>query len=255
MTLTIRPGQYDKTGIFGGGESDRGCGTYSFTIDADPRTELKCMGDDGNVMHNYMMRDALVGAINNFCTAQNGKVIKPDQTSWLQERTFTVRYRDNCRGAGSFTVEHDACVDYMMHIIDNCDTATTLYKHGGILGDIDSCEQYEVHPGYSAEIQCMRSQNQPAITKAMARDAITQFCERSGGDQKYTLYPTKPPNQGFSQDTCTTDGMASCGSGYQRDGSRAPNDKPGDLRIRLGASFRNDEGCSPQKVYDIHGDR
>ena len=93
----------------------------------------------------------------------------------------------------------------------------------------------------------------------MAIDAINAFCDRSGDGQTYTLDPNVQPPEGFTQDSCTSEGMAACGYFYKNDGTRVTEDgEVGDLLIRMEASHFNPNDaleCNPAQVYEIHGDR
>ena len=116
---------------------------------------MTCTGDRDDPLKNYLDRDAALEAINNFCGAQDGKTIQQgDESSFVQETTFTVRYAEECAGSGTYTVKKDLCVDYLIQTLDGCDTATSLFKHGGALQDVDNCGLFEFHPtGYDI-VEC-----------------------------------------------------------------------------------------------------
>ena len=98
-----------------------------------------------------------------------------------------------------------------------------------------------------------------AISQAMALDAINTFCDRSGDGQQYTLDPAVTPDVGFTGDSCTTKGMASCGYYYRNDGTKTTKDGDlGDISIRIKAAHFNPNDaleCNAAKVYEVHGDR
>ncbi|XXH01316.1 hypothetical protein Hte_007673 [Hypoxylon texense] len=262
--------QFNSHYLYGGASLEQGCGNYSLTIQAEPITKLTCTGDGGNPLKNYMYRDAAMDAIKNFCAAQDGKVVKQkDESSFLQETTFSVRYADPCGGSGSYTVKEDLCVKYLSQAVDGCDTDTLVYKHGGGLEDQDNCGLFEFHPTGRDRVACYPENAQKgyitggehaAVTQAMARDAVDAFCDRDGGGQQYTLDPAaKPDPGGFIQDTCTEKGMAECGYFYRDDGTRTTKaGDVGDVIIRMSATHFNPNNalqCSAPQVYEIHGDR
>lgn len=243
-----------------------------------------------------MYRDAAKDAIHNFCTAQDGKTVKQgDQSSFIEETAFSIRYTDSCAGSGTYTVEKDLCESYLGQTLDACDTNDFAHKHGGTLQDVDNCGEFNFHPTSYNLIECYPgnaekgyvcahdlallhyawfaqefAHNRPlgqqinggthiAVTKDMAVDAIKAFCDRSGDGQKYTLDPDVQPDEGFTQDTCTTNGMASCGYFYHNDGTRVTEDGDiGDIIIRMEATHFNPNDaltCSPPQVYDVQGER
>ena len=113
-------------------------------------TKVTCKGDGDDVLSNYMYRDAAVDAIKDFCNSQDGKIVKQgDEATFIKETTFSIRYAEPCAGSGSYTVQKDLCEKYLIKSLDECDTATIVYKHGGELLDQDNCGLFEFHPtGY-----------------------------------------------------------------------------------------------------------
>ena len=209
-------------------------------------------------------------AIENFCTAQDGNTVEQDnEGSFIEETAFSIKYSDQCGGSGSYTIDKDLCVKYLSQTVDDCDTDTVVYKHGGSLKDDDNCGLFEFHPkGYDL-VACF-PENRDAgyitqgehatITKSMAEDAINEFCDRSGDGQQYTLDPAHPPDTGdFISDTCKEEGMASCGYYYRNDGTRVTEGGDiGDIFLRLEAMHLNPNDaleCSDPQKYEIHGDR
>ena len=143
-----------------------------------------------------------------------------------------------------------------------------MYKHGGTVTDQDNCGAFSYHPTASDVFACY-PQNKDAgyitggthvqVSPEMAKDAISQFCDRDGDGQAYTLDPSNIPKAGdFSGDSCTEKGMASCGYYYNDDGSRATGDSVGNIFVRLSAEFSNPGNtytCGSNVEYEIHGDR
>jgi hypothetical protein len=207
-------------------------------------------------------------AIENFCTAQDGNVVEKDNDdSFIKETAFTVSYASECGGSGSYPIEKDLCVKYLSRTVDDCDTDSTVYKHGGSLKDTDNCGLFEFHPtGYdvlmcypeNAEKGYITGGEHAVVSKAMAEDAINAFCDREGDGQQYTLDPDNRPDPGnFIQDTCKEEGMASCGYFYNNDGERV-DDGDGDIFLRISAAHFNPNDaftCNPDQKYEIHGDR
>lgn len=244
----------------------QGCGQYEFLVDADPITQLTCNSVPSPIYKNYEYRDAALDSINNFCTAQDGKILdQNDQSTYITESAFSATYTSDCTGNGTYTVIKDTCVSYLTEALDSCDTETTMYKHGGTVTDTDNCGAFAFHPDGYDVFSCY-PQNQDAgyisgthaqITPAMAQDAIGQFCDREGNGQTYTLDPNNIPT-GFSADTCTQSGMAQCGYYYNSDGSRASSGSVGDIFIRMSAQFENPGNtytCPVNQEYAIHGER
>ena len=235
-------------------------------VDADPRTKLTCNPIPDPINTSYEYRDAAIDSINEFCTAQDGKVLKQnDDSSNIIESGFSATYSKTCTGSGTYTIDKDLCVTYLIEALDSCDTSTTMYKHGGIVADIDNCGAFAFHPfGYDVFSCYPNNQNagfisgtHVQVTPEIAKDAINQFCDRNGDDQKYTLDPNNIPT-GFSQDTCTQPGMAFCGYYYNNDGSRAEDGSVGNMFIRMEAKFVDPADkyqCSVKQEYEIHGDR
>ncbi|KAF2759134.1 hypothetical protein EJ05DRAFT_475364 [Pseudovirgaria hyperparasitica] len=264
--------QYDSHSMFGGGSLEQGCGTYNFMVNADPRTESSCKNPSSDIFVKYMYRDAAIDAINNFCTAQDGHVLKAkDDGSYIKESAFTASYSDKCTGSGSYTIEKDLCVKYLSETVDNCDTGSVNYKHGGITTDTDNCGAFEFHPNGVDVFSCYPDNKDKgfisqgehiAISPEMAEDVISQFCDRSGDGQSYTLDPDKiPASNAFIQDTCAQDGMAACAYYYTNDGKRVTDKGSlGDLVVRAEAAYQDfgtpqNWGCGARQKYEIHGDR
>ncbi|KAI1373269.1 hypothetical protein F4677DRAFT_225983 [Hypoxylon crocopeplum] len=261
--------QFNSHYLYGGGSLEQGCGNYTLKVQGDPVTKLMCTGDKGDPLKNYMYRDAAQAAIENFCKAQDGKVVKQkDEATFIKETTFSISYAETCGGSGSYTVKQDLCVKYLTQTLDGCDTDTMVYKHGGGLQDMDNCGLFEFHPtGYdrvscypdNAEKGYITGGEHVAVTKDVAQDAIGAFCDRSGGGQQYTLDPAVKPDPGaFVQDTCKQKGMASCGYFYRNDGTRMSGSGIGDIFLRISAAQLNAANalqCSAPQVYEIHGDR
>ncbi|KAK8076730.1 hypothetical protein PG994_004002 [Apiospora phragmitis] len=262
--------QYNSHYLFGNGTQEQGCGTYTLGIQGDPILERTCTGDKGNPLQDYERRDAALDAIQNFCTAQDGKVVKKDdEGSFIKESAFTFSYAKQCVGSGSYTLKKDLCVKYLMKTVDECDTNTVDFKHGGSLQDMDNCGLFEFRPRRYASIMCypeakekgyMSDRTHVTVTKDMAKDAINAFCDRSGNGQQYTLDPANPPGSGkFVQDTCQEKGLAACGYFYRKDGQRVESGSgDADILIRLSARHWNIQDqmtCGPSRVYEIHGDR
>jgi hypothetical protein len=210
-------------------------------VDADPVTTLTCNPVPNPIWQAYDYRDAAVDAINNFCTAHDGSALKQnDASTYINELTFSATYADGCEGSGTYTISKDLCVNYLMQTLDSCDTDTTMYKHGGILTGTDNCGAFAFHPiGYG--VMSCYPQNQQrgyisgshvSVTPDMANDAISQFCDRTGSDQSYTLDPNNIPSSStFTGNICTTPGYAACGYFYNNDGSRAAAGSTGDIQI------------------------
>ncbi|KAL6405259.1 hypothetical protein AUP68_12103 [Ilyonectria robusta] len=261
--------QYNSHYLYGGGSLEQGCGTYALEVDGEPITKLTCTGDNGDPLRNYVYRDAALEAIDNFCTAQDGKVVKQnDDSTFITETTFSISYASPCGGSGEYKVEKDLCVKYLRRAVDDCDTNTIVYKHGGGLEDEDNCGLFELHPtGYdlvscypdNAEKGYITAGDHASVTSDMAQDAINAFCDRSGDGQQYTLDPTVQPDTGsFIQDTCKEEGMARCGYQYLNDGTRVKDGESGDIFIRLQAFHFNPNDalkCNADQAYEIHGDR
>lgn len=214
-----------------------------------------------------MYRDGAQQAIQNFCAAQDGKVVKQkDESTFIKETTFSISYAEPCGGSGSYTLKQDLCVKYLNQVLDGCDTDTIVYKHGGGLQDMDNCGLFEFHPtGYdlmscypdNAEKGYITGGEHVAVTKDMAQDAINTFCDRSGDGEQYILDPAVKPANGFIQNTCKEKGLASCGYFYSNDGTRQ-GEGGGDIFLRISAAHFNPANalqCSPDQVYEVHGDR
>lgn len=269
MAECCAPGQYNSHYLYGGGSLEQGCGNYTLKIQGDPITKLTCTGNKGSPLQNYMYRDGAQQATQDFCTAQDGKVVKQkDESTFINEATFSISYAEPCGGSGSYTVKHDLCVKYLNQAIDGCDTDTVVYKHGGGLQDMDNCGLFEFHPtGYdlvscypeNAEKGYITGGDHVTVTKDMAEDAINAFCDRAGDGQQYTLDPAVKPDTGiFIKDICKENGMASCGYFYRSDGTRASGGSIGDISLRISAAHFNPNNalqCSPDQVYEIHGER
>ncbi|KAI1127400.1 hypothetical protein F5Y10DRAFT_242970 [Nemania abortiva] len=261
--------KYNSHYLYGRGTLEQGCGNYSLAVQGEPRTELKCTGAQGDPLTNYIYRDAALDAIENFCKAQDGKVVsKGDEASFIQETTFSVSYADPCGGSGSYTVRHDYCVKYLTLALDSCDTDTIVYKHGGSVEDTDNCGLFELHPKSFDQVACYPENKDKnyipdtrehlTVTQEMAQDAINTFCDRSGDGQQYTLDPNYTRNGGFIQDVCKEKGYAECNYSYRNDGTRTTGGDLGDVVIRLEAlhyDFGDLFTCSAPQVYEIHGER
>lgn len=216
-----------------------------------------------------MYRDAAKDAIKEFCGAQDGKVVKQNKDdSFIKETAFSVSYAKPCGGSGSYTIKEDLCIKYLTQTLDDCDTDTYVYKHGGSLQDEDNCGLFEFHPKGFDLISCypdnenggyISGGDHASVTKNMAKDAINAFCDRSGDGQQYTLDPkVKPETSNFIQDSCKEKGLASCGYNYRNDGTRTSGGDVGDIFIRFSATHFNPNDaleCSTPQVYEIHGDR
>ncbi|KAI0967870.1 hypothetical protein F4678DRAFT_482890 [Xylaria arbuscula] len=164
----------------------------------DFHTKLKCAGDQGDALRNYIYRDSGLDTIHNFCKTEDGKVVKQqDKTSFIKETTFSVSYVDDCDGDGSYTVNYDLRVKYLTQTFDGCDTDTVLYKHDGSMKDSDNW-LFELHPTWFDSVLCypeniqknyITDVNHATVTQGMAQDAMNVFCDRSGDGQQYTLDP------------------------------------------------------------------
>ncbi|KAF3020992.1 hypothetical protein E8E14_010084 [Neopestalotiopsis sp. 37M] len=269
-TRLITSCQYNSHYLYGGGSLEQGCGNYTLDIEGDPILDLKCTGDNGKPMSDYLQRDSALAAIDNFCTAHDGKTVKKgDQASFIDEATFSISYADPCGGSGSYTVTKDLCVKYLSKTLDECDTNTQAYKHGGTVEDTDNCGLFAFHPTNYSVLMCfdeavdkgyLQNTNHATVTKDIALDAINAFCDRSGDGQQYTLDPSIQVDSGsFIQDTCKEKGLASCGYFYNNDGTRVTKEGSlGDLSVRIAAKYWNPNNamqCSPSQIYEIHGDR
>lgn len=212
--------------------------------------------------------------IQDFCSSVDGKAVKQnDKTTWIEPKNkntdfFSIEYAGNCQGSGTYKITKDNCNKYLMQTVDDCDTDTTMFKHGGTLTDTDNCGQFKYTPKNYDVPDCYPSnKNHGYITDGthvplkhdVAMDAITQFCDRSGGGQQYTLDPSKiPSGDSWEQDSCTAAGYAECGYFYKNDGSRVTaSGDLGDVSIRMRASYYEPQGfvCQPKQKYDIHGQR
>lgn len=266
--LLVLIGKFNSHSLYGGGSLEQGCGTYEFTVDADPVTKLSCNAVPSPVFQTYEYRDGALDAINNFCIAHDGaSLVSGDTSTELNEVNFSATYASDCAGSGTYTIAKDTCIAYLSETVDGCDTGSTAYKHGGTVTDTDNCGAFTFHPAYSDVMACY-PQNQDAgyisgthisISPDMAQDAINQFCDRSGDGQTFTLDPNNiPSSSDFVQDTCTTPGYASCGYFYHTDGSRTTGGDIGDISIRLSAEYSNPNNafsCSPNVMYDVQGQR
>lgn len=235
-------------------------------VDADPRTKLACNPVPDPIQSYYEYREAAINSINEFCTTRDGKVLKQDDdSSNIIESGFSAKYSKDCKGSGTYTISKDLCVSYLTRALDSCDTGTTMYKHGGTVTDVDNCGAFSFHPfGYDVFV-CYPANKDSGfisgthvqVTPKMAQDAISQFCDRNGDDQKFTLDPNNIPTD-FSADTCTQARMAECGYYYNNDGSRAQDSSVGNIFIRMQAKFVDPADkytCSVKQEYEIHGDR
>ncbi|KAK2767034.1 hypothetical protein FQN54_006352 [Arachnomyces sp. PD_36] len=256
--------RYSSHYLYGDASLKQGCGTYSFKIDAEPLTKLTC-SDQSALNTDIIYRDAAVEAIDQFCYAQNGKVLKQgDEGSYIQETTISAVYADDCTGDGEYTISEDTCKKYLTMALDECDTDTTIYKHGGTVVS-DTCGSFTLHPKGYERVACYPDNEKSGyitggthvqVTPAMAEDAINKFCDRDGDGQQYTIDPDVPPSGGFVQDSCTSEGEAYCGYFYYNDGTNADGD--GEIFIRMSAAFvgpSDDWSCATQQKYEIHGDR
>lgn len=234
-------------------------------VDAEPNTELSCATVD-DVLSDYVYGDAAENLINQFCYAQNGKVLKQgDESTFIEETTFSAKYADDCAGNGEYTIKEDLCKKYLTQAIDDCDTDSKIYKHGGTVTDADNCGSFTLHPKGYDRIACypdnedmgyITGGTHAQVTLDMAEDAINEFCDRDGDGQQYTIDPDVIPNTGFVQDSCTSAGEAYCGYFYNSDGERT--DDVGDIFLRMSATFVDpgDEwSCGSKEKYEIHGDR
>lgn len=261
-------GQYNSHVLYGSGTLKQGCGDYSLEVDADPITKLTCNPVPDPVWSNYLHRDAGIAAVENFCRARGGSVLKQgDESTNIKETTFSISYASDCTGSGSYTVAEDTCVKYLTEAIDNCDTDTTMYKHGGTVTDQDNCAAFTFHPTGADTFACY-PQNKDAgyigggthvpISPEMARDAIEQFCDRKGDGQTYTLDPNHIQDGDFTADTCTQAGLAKCGYFYDGNGDRATDGSIGSLVVQMSAQYMNPNNlytCGPNVEYEIKGDR
>lgn len=248
---------------------ERGCGTYALKVGGSQHlTELNCAGEGDDPLRNYMYRDVAKEAIENFCEAQDGHVLEKDNDdTFISEDAFSLSYGEHCGGDGSYTVKKDTCIEYLTRTLDECDTDTEVYKHGGTIEDMDDCGLFEFHPTYWDLLMCYPENEEKGyilpgdhavVTKEMAEDAINSFCDREGGDEQYTLDPDVPPNHGdFIENTCEQEGWASCGYFYTSDGERVGKGE-GDVLIRIEAMHFNPNDafdCPADQVYEIQGDR
>ncbi|KAJ3560710.1 hypothetical protein NPX13_g9209 [Xylaria arbuscula] len=261
--------KYNSHYLYGSGTLEQGCGNYSLVVGGEPRTELKCTGAQDDPLSNYIYRDAALDAIENFCKAQDGKVVNEgDQASFIQENIFSISYADSCGGSGSYTVKHDICVKYLNTALDSCDTDTIVYKHGGTVQDTDNCGLFELHPKGFDLVACYPENEEKnyipntrehlTVTQEMAQDAVNTFCDRSGDGQQYTLDPNYARNTGFIQDVCKEKGYAECNYLYRNDGTMVTGNESADVVIRfevLHYDFGDQFACSTPQVYEIHGDR
>jgi hypothetical protein len=239
-------------------------------IDAEPLTKKECNPVDSRGRYfNYMYRDAAIQKIEDFCTSVDGKEIKQGDAGTNQKADpFSISYADECRGSGTYKITKEYCTKYFTQTVDDCDTDTRMFKHGGTLTDTDNCGQFKFTPtGYDVPDCYPSNKDHGYITSGehvslkhdVAMDAITQFCDRSGDGQQYTLDPDKiPSGDSFVQDTCKAEGYAQCGYFYKDDGSRVTDaGNLGDFVIRASASYYEPEGfpCQAKQKYEIHGDR
>ncbi|EEP80521.1 predicted protein [Uncinocarpus reesii 1704] len=257
----IKRCQYNSHAVFGGGSLEQGCGTYRFMIEGEPRTELSCKKSESRgVFFNYQYSDAALDSIENFCKAQDGKVIKQkDEKTWIKETSFSVTYSDKCKGSGEYKIKKDYCRKYLQRTVNDCDTHTRVYKHGGTVTDTDNCGSFTFHPtGYDVFFCYPHNKDGGLITQGthaivsldIVKDAINAFCNREGDGQTYTISPDIKPNKGFIQDTCKEKGYASCGYFYTKDGKRVTKKgEVGDLVLRMEASYHEQKEikCGPKK--------
>jgi hypothetical protein len=206
--------------------------------------------------------------VTDFCNSVDGKSVKQsDASTNINSGPFSITYATPCGGSGTYKITKDLCNKYLLQTVDGCDTDTTMFKHGGTLTDVDNCGQFKFSPTGYDEASCYPGNRERGyitdgthvqVSHAMAADAISQFCGRSGNGQQYTLDPNNiPSSNSFVQDSCTTPGYASCGYFYNNDGSRAKEGSLGDISIRAEASYWEPSGfaCQAKQKYDIHGDR
>lgn len=262
---SLTPGEYNSHILYGNAELQQGCGLYSLAVDADVITKLTCNPAPDVISDHYEYRDDAMTAINDFCTARDGAVIKQnDQSTNIQETVFSIKYADKCTGSGSYTVDKDTCVKYLSQTVDGCDVDTTMFKHGGTLLLQDNCISFAFNPNgvdsyfcYPKNMGTISSGTHVQITSKVAQDAISQFCDRDGGDQQYTLDPDNIPDpSSFAQDACTTKGMAECTYYYHNDGSRATGTDVGNYYVKMNAQYINPGvPCGSNETYAIHGDR
>lgn len=258
-------GEYDSHTLYGGASLVQGCGTYNLTVDADVITKLTCGPAPSTVSDLYEYRDDAIDAVNDFCTARNGAVIKQsDQSTNIQETVFSIKYADGCTGSGSYTVDKDTCVKYLSQTIDSCDTDTTMFKHGGSVLVQDNCANFSFHPNGVDSFFCypknqadISAGTHVQISSKVAQDAISQFCDRDGDGQQYTLDPDNIPDPtAFVENTCTAKGMADCTYYYNNDGSRAVATTGGNFYVRMNAQYINPGiPCGANETYPVHGDR
>ena len=215
-----------------------------------------------------MQYDASKDAIKNFCAAKKYTEIKQgDESKNVEEDAFSITYAKDCQGSGSYTVTEELCVKYLEQTINDCDKETPMYKHGGTVTDTDNCAAFSFHPTGRDIFACYPDNKNAgyiggshvSVSPEMAQDAISQFCDRKGNGQTYTLDPNNiASSDDFKQDTCTESGMASCGYYYKDDGTRTDGPEDGSIFIRLSAEFSNPNNvftCSPNVEYEIQGDR
>ncbi|WEW59871.1 hypothetical protein PRK78_005352 [Emydomyces testavorans] len=268
-TRMLKNCQYNSHSIYGGASLEQGCGSYSFIIDAIPNTKMVCNNaDKRGVFFNYAYRDAALDSIKDFCKTNNGKIIKQnDQKTWIKENSLSVTYAANCRGSGEYKITESFCNEYLQQVVDNCDTDTRAYKHGGNVTDVDNCGAFAFNPTGFDTFDCYPKNKEhgfitqgthTTISPAVAQDAINAFCDREGDGQTYTLDPAVTPNSGFVQDTCKEKGLASCAYFYTKDGKRVTKSGDlGDFVVRMSAMYL-EQGhlkCGSRQKYEIHGDR
>ncbi|PGH10715.1 hypothetical protein AJ79_05306 [Helicocarpus griseus UAMH5409] len=253
--------RFNSHTIYGGASLMQGCGKYSFAIEVEPILRLECSPPG---IENSQYRDAAIEMVDNFCAAQDGRVIKAkDKSSFIRETSFTVQYEENCSGPDEYKITKDLCRQYLTRTIDGCHTNSVLYKKGGTLTDEDDCISFIFHPkGYDA-FSCNKdngiaqSKRHAAISPAIAEHAMNKFCDRKGDGQTYTLDPNVAPNlTGFTQNICKEPGMASCSYFYKYSGEEVELGQS-DFSLSLSASYDEPGGyqCGQRFKYEIQGER
>ncbi|KAF2227299.1 hypothetical protein BDZ85DRAFT_1732 [Elsinoe ampelina] len=132
-----------------GGSIQDQCGTFSYALKGYEGTELTCATSLNPNWQSYIHREDALTAIENFCSAQDGKAVQQsDSATHIKETLFSISFAENCqsRTGGSFTVRKNDCVKWLTESLDSCDTDTIMYKHGGTVKDIMSCATISMHP-------------------------------------------------------------------------------------------------------------
>ncbi|KAF4550008.1 Hypothetical protein D9617_19g103130 [Elsinoe fawcettii] len=90
-----------------GGSIQDNCGTFSYNLKGYEGTDLTCAALPDPIWHSYIHRDDAMAAIENFCTAQDGKTLQQaDSKTHIKEDLFSINFASGCqsRTGGAFTV-------------------------------------------------------------------------------------------------------------------------------------------------------